>query len=166
MRNTETWTPDLRHYNLVVIIRCVNDSKGTLKPIKCQVMEGIFVQHPWCKITDTRLTHSTDHLTSSVCPLDDPDWQSNHCVSQTPLDLRCWYDLCSPVRSTAGKLEFRSELGGERNRVSRPLFLVRLAVGSTLPRTRQASFRELFTRQCLVVKGGAATSTVQVCLVT
>ena len=162
MRKTDTWTPDLSHYNLVVIIKCVNDFKGTLKPVKCQVMGGIFVQHPWYKITDTRLTHSTDNLTSS----DNPDWQSNHCVSQTPLDLQCWCDLCSPVRSIAGKLEFRSELGGERNRVSRALFLVGLAVGSTLPRSRQASFRELLTRQCLVVKGAAATSTVQVCLVT
>lgn len=68
MRKTDTWTPDLSHYNLVVIIKCVNDSKGTLKPVKCQVMEGIFVQHPWYKITDSRLTHPTDDLTSPVCP--------------------------------------------------------------------------------------------------
>ena len=80
MRKTDTWTPDLSHYNLVVIIKCVNDSKGTLKPVKCRVMEGISVQHPWYKITDTRLTHSTDNLTSS----DDPDWQSTIVFPRLP----------------------------------------------------------------------------------
>ena len=162
MRKNETWTPDLSHYNLSVIIKCANDSKGTLKPVKCQEMEGIIVQHPWYKIIDTRLTHSTDNLTSSARPVAYPDWQSNHCVCQTPLDLQFWCDLCSSVRSIAGKLEFRPGLSGERHRASRALFLV----GSALPWSRQVSFREFLTRQRLVVKGAAAALTVQVCHVT
>lgn len=166
MRKNETWTSDLSHYNLVVIIKCANDSKGTLKPVKCQEMEGIIVQHPWYKITDTRFTHSTDNLTSSVRPVAYPDWQSNHCISQTPLDLQFWCDLCSSVRSIAGKLEFRPGLSGERNRASRALFLVGLVVGSALPWSRQVSFRAFLTRQRLVVKGAAAAVTVQVCHVT
>lgn len=166
MRKTETWTPDFSHYNLAEIIKCANDSKGTLKPVKCQGMEGIVAQHPWYKIIDTRLTHSTDYLTSSVRPLDYPDWQSNHCISQTPLDLQFWCDLHSSVGSIAGKLEFRPGLSGERNGASRALFLVGLVVGSALPWSRQVSFRELLTRQRLVVKGAAAALTVQVCHVT
>lgn len=88
MRKIETQTPDLSYYNPVVMIKCLNDSKGTLKPVECQEIQGIFVQHPCYKITDTRLMHSADNPTSLVCPLYCLDWQSKHCVSQAPLDVQ------------------------------------------------------------------------------
>lgn len=114
----------------MVTIKCIQISKGTLKPVKCPKIQGICMQHPQYKVIDTELTHSMDPLTSSVCLLDCTGWESifpGLCYSWSS---EC--DLGSPIRCIPSKLEFRHEVNGTKGRVWGAVFPVRTTAGSAV----------------------------------